>query len=71
MGTVLEDRVSEGGAPLLETAELECEVCGMPSLGPPMQHYLNCPRHDPETCHACTSSAPPKREQGYEPVTSR
>jgi hypothetical protein len=37
----------------METADIECAVCGMPSLGLPMQHYLSCPRHEPETCRAC------------------
>jgi hypothetical protein len=47
-------------------AGIECPVCGMPSLDPPMQHYLGCPRHDPETCHACRApySAPLKRNLG-------
>jgi hypothetical protein len=38
-----------------EAAEIECPVCHMPSLDLPMQHYLKCARHDPETCHACSA----------------
>jgi hypothetical protein len=43
--------VSEHPHPM-ET-EIEYPVCHMPSLGQPVQHYLDCPRHDPETCRAC------------------
>jgi hypothetical protein len=55
MGTMLKDPVSEDSAPHLEPAEIECAVCGMPSLTLPMQHTLGCPRHDPATCHACSA----------------
>jgi len=33
--------------------EIECPVCHMPSLGQPVQHYLHCPQHEPETCRTC------------------
>ncbi len=56
MGTMLEEPVAEDSeSHLMETAEIECQVCHMPSFGQPMQHTLACPRHDPETCHACSA----------------
>ena len=55
MGTMLENSVSEDVASPLEPAEIECAVCGMPSLNVPTQHYLDCPRHDSETCHVCSA----------------
>jgi len=56
MGTMLEEPVAEDSeSHLMETAEIECRVCHMPSFGQPMQHTLACPRHAPETCHACSA----------------
>ena len=61
MATLIERRVSALEWVDEEFAELECRVCHMLSFGPPMQHTLACPWHDPGTCRACRAPEAPRR----------